>query len=81
MVKQSLAYISEMRTYLARLSINLGGCMFVCVCVVICAHMKAYFLVNTHKKTYMWKDTGAALSLSHHIVIFLIIIIIIALLN
>lgn len=36
--------------------INLGGHMLVSVCVAICAHMKADFLINSHKK----KKSGKA---------------------
>lgn len=42
--------------------------MLASVCVAICAHMKADFLINCHKKK-KWRDTGAALSLSHHIIV------------
>lgn len=48
--------------------INLGGHMLVSVCVAICAHMKADFSINSHKKK-KWKGKGAALSLSCHIIV------------
>lgn len=41
-------------------SINLGGHM------LVCAHMKADFLINSQKKI-MWNNIGAVVSLSHHI--------------
>lgn len=45
--------------------------MYVCMC--LCGYLCSYEGLLSGKypqKTYMWKDTGAALSLSHHIVIF-----------
>lgn len=34
--------------------------------MLVCAHMKVDFLINSHKKK-VWKDTGAVVSLSHYI--------------
>lgn len=60
--KCSLACLSEMHTLEDKRGyIHLGGPM------LVCTYMKADFLINTKK---LWQDTGAVVSLSHHIIGF-----------
>lgn len=45
----------------------------ICLCVYLCSSVQCVLLLGKHpQKIYMWKDTGAALSISHHIIIIII---------